>query len=342
MPANELAVLEQQFQPLAPHFAQVLGTRMAPERLIRTVLISCERTPKLLECTRESLVSAAMSAAVLGLEVDGVSGQAFLIPFKDTKLNRTRAQLVIGYKGYNTIAARDAHMTITGEAVHEGDEFDYEFGTRAFVRHKPSLEPKTARPVIAAWAKAEAFDRPPIQVVMSIFEIEAIRERAPGGKRSDSPWNDPLIGFPAMASKTPKRRLARSLPMGLFQLAARMEEAHEEQGKHAYIAADKTVMIEGTPASASPAAPEAQVLPKATPVAPAREQLTQVRSSMSFEDYSEFLDTLIADATSSDELGNAFDSHTATHGKFTNDEYDQLRERVMKRMDELDRARRAQ
>jgi RecT family len=38
-----------------------------------------------------------MSAACLGLEVDGVTGQAYLLPFKG------KAQLVIGYN----ISARD-------------------------------------------------------------------------------------------------------------------------------------------------------------------------------------------------------------------------------------------
>jgi phage RecT family recombinase len=71
-----------------------------------------------------------MSAACLGLEVDGVTGQAYLIPFKG------RAQLVVGYKGYNTLAARSG-ITITGAVVREGDEFDYQLGSAAFVRHKP-------------------------------------------------------------------------------------------------------------------------------------------------------------------------------------------------------------
>ena len=93
---GDLVVLENQLRPLMPHFAQVLGQTMPPERLVRTVVVSCERLPKLLECDRQSVFNAAMSAACLGLEVDGVTGQAFLIPFKG------RAQLVIGYKGFNT------------------------------------------------------------------------------------------------------------------------------------------------------------------------------------------------------------------------------------------------
>jgi recombination protein RecT len=234
---NELVALENQFAPLAPQFGEVLGTIMPPERLIRTVLVSVERNAKLLKCNRQSLVNAAMSAAVLGLEVDGVTGQAFLIPFGD------RAQLVIGYKGFNTLAAR-AGITITGEVVREGDLFEYDLG-EGYVSHKPSLAAIHGRRIIAAWAKASAKDRPPVVAVMGIAEIEAVKARSPGAKKSDSPWNDPAIGFPAMASKTVKRRLARSTPLSVFQIAAALDEAFEERGRAGYLTPDRNLHIEG-------------------------------------------------------------------------------------------------
>src|SRR3954469_9300893 len=161
--ANEIALFERQLAPLAPHFAEVLGKTMAPERLIRTIVVSVERLPKLLECDRQSLFNSAMSAAVLGLEVDGVTGQAYLIPFKG------RAQLVVGYKGYNTLAARSG-ITITGAVVREGDEFDYELGSGGFVRHKPALVGKDRR-TVAAWACATSHSRPPVHMVMGIDEL---------------------------------------------------------------------------------------------------------------------------------------------------------------------------
>jgi recombination protein RecT len=102
----------------------VLDKRVPVERLMQTIMISCERLPALLKCDRQSLFNSAMSAAVLGLEVDGVTGQAYLIPFAG------KAQLVIGYKGFNTLAARSG-ITITGAVVREGDEFDYELGSAA-------------------------------------------------------------------------------------------------------------------------------------------------------------------------------------------------------------------
>jgi len=226
--------LETQLRPLAPHFAQVLGRTMPVERLMRTVMISVERLPMLLTCDRQSIFNAAMSAACLGLEVDGVTGQAYLIPFKG------RAQLVIGYKGYTTLAARSG-ITITGNVVREGDEFDYQLGTAAFVRHKPK---GSKGRITHAWACAQSLDRPAVVEVLDIDELMAVKAKSPGAKRSDSPWNDPSIGFPAMCQKTAKRRLARSMPLNVMQQAARMDEAVDEQGASAWISPDKGVVID--------------------------------------------------------------------------------------------------
>ncbi len=235
MASREIALLETQLQPLSPHFAQVLPKHLPVERLIRTIVVSAERLPKLLECDRQSLFNAAMSAACLGLEVDGVTGQAYLIPFKG------RAQLVVGYKGYNTLAARSG-ITITGAVVREGDEFDYQLGTAAYVRHKPK---GSKGKITHAWACAQSMDRPAVVQVLDIDELMAVKGKSPGGARSDSPWNDPFIGFPAMCEKTAKRRLARSMPLNVMQQAARMDEAVDEQGASAWISPAKGVVIDG-------------------------------------------------------------------------------------------------
>jgi len=240
--SREIALLETQLQPLMPHFSQVLPKTLPVERLIRTIVISAQRLPKLLECDRQSLFNAAMSAACLGLEVDGVTGQAYLIPFKG------RAQLVVGYKGYNTLAARSG-ITITGAVVRQGDEFDYQLGTGAYVRHKPR---GSKGQITHAWACAQTMDRPAVVEVLDIDELNAVRAKSPGASRSDSPWNDPSVGFPAMCQKTAKRRLARSMPLNVMQHAARMDEAVDEQGQPAWISPDKGVVIDGEFSDAAP------------------------------------------------------------------------------------------
>lgn len=235
---NDLALLETEFRPLIPHLAQALAGRMPPERLVRTVLVSCERTPKLLHCTRQSIFNGAMTFAILALEVDGVTGQGYLLPFKGF------AQPVIGYRGYNTLGARGG-LTITGEVVREGDDFDYQLGTGAYVRHKPKLG--NAGRIIAAWAAAESRERPAVVSVLGLGDLEAVRARSPAGDRKESPWNDPLVGLPAMYSKTAKRRLSRSTPLAMmqpeFHLAAVMEEAFEERGRISYIDGNRDIKM---------------------------------------------------------------------------------------------------
>jgi len=242
MTSNALVAFEQQLKPLTQPLAEVLADRMPVERLTRTLIISCERNPKLLDCDRQSLINAAMSAAVLGLEVDGVTGQAHLIPFKG------RCQLVVGYKGYNTMGARSGY-TVTGACVREGDVFDYVLGSAPFLKHKPLAN--TGR-ITHAWAVASSRTLPPIISVLSIDEVMAIKAKSPGARMSDSPWNDAAIGFPAMAEKSAKRRLARSMPLNVYQYAARLEEAFEEQGRAGWIDPARGVQIEGELVDAVP------------------------------------------------------------------------------------------
>lgn len=239
--SNDLTVLETQLQPLVPRFAQALGRIMPVERLMRTVVVSAERTPALLECDRQSLFNAAMTFAVLGLEVDGVTGQGFLIPFNDRKGGRKVVQPVIGYLGYNTLAAR-AGMTVTGRVVREGDglEFDEATGVVHHFRKLGGEAGPDKRRITGAWARAAAKDRPPVLRVLSIDELLAVKAKSPRGQQP--PWSDEEIGFPAMCEKTAKRRLRRDMPLSVYQQAARMEEAHEEQGLHSWIHPDKGVM----------------------------------------------------------------------------------------------------
>jgi recombination protein RecT len=166
---NNLAVLENQLKPLAPRLEMVLDKRVPVQRLMQTIMISCERLPKLFECDRQSLFNAAMSAAVLGLEVDGVTGQAYLIPFKG------KAQLVVGYKGYNTLAARSG-ITITGEVVREGDDFDYDLG-EGWVKHKPALAARGASS--ARGQRPRRTGARPSSMVMSIDELMAVKRSRP-------------------------------------------------------------------------------------------------------------------------------------------------------------------
>jgi phage RecT family recombinase len=216
--STSLAVIDKELTARKTIFAELLPPSVTADKLMRTVMMSVERNPRLAECSVQSIVNAATTAAVLGLECDGVTGQGYVVPYGKV------ATFQIGYKGYNTMAAR-AGYTITGGVVREGDAFEYELGSTPYVRHRPQ-HARGAR-IISAWACATSNDRPPIIRVMSIEEIEDVKARSQGAKKTDSPWNDALVGYPAMCEKTVKRRLARDMPMSVMQAAAALDSAHD-------------------------------------------------------------------------------------------------------------------
>lgn len=264
---TSLAQVEDNLNGLVPQLTEAVAGMLPVPRLIRSLLISMERNDALLRCNLPSLLRTAMSAAVLGLEMDGVTGQAFPIPFGGV------AQLVIGYKGFNTIGARSG-LTISGDVVREGDsEWDFRKGSGGFVHHKPDLRDPFSRRIIAAYAVAEHKDRPAAVEVIGIDELLEIKARSPSVKaKRSSPYDDRKIGEPAMFAKSAKRRLSRILPMVAaqpqFHLAAALDEAVEERGKHAYLGPDGALTVEDDDVAPSLGHYEASPTPEAGELAP--------------------------------------------------------------------------
>lgn len=240
---TDIAVYEQQLTQLIPELQKAIPPallRTLPaERIVRTILVSLERTPRLLECNFQSIVNAAWSAACLGLEVDGMTGQGFLVPFAG------KAQLIIGYKGFNTMAARSGY-TINADCVREGDQFDFKLGTLGYVRHTWNMGDKRLnKQLVGAWAEASHLQRPSIIKVLERCDLDAVRAKSQGAKKRESPWNDPSVGFPAMCEKTVIRRTARSMPLNVMQLAAAFDVSTDLE-QHTYIdPASRNLIIDG-------------------------------------------------------------------------------------------------
>lgn len=242
MAGNQLQIIEQHVEDAMPTLANILAaTPGIPPRSFKAGLLSQmqnEKTrDKIMACTLPSLMNCASTFAGLGLMPDGVTGQAFILPFNDRKAGMTLAVPVVGYKGYNTLGDR-AGRTITGKCVYEGDPFDYDFGTGQ-VSHKIGAD-RTDR-ILFAWAKADATNRTPILEVLPITELVAVMEKSPGYKwAKDSPYHDLKVGRPAMFEKTAKRRLARGMPLlhgpaGGYVMADSMEQQFDLTERPHYI-----------------------------------------------------------------------------------------------------------
>ena len=180
--------------------ALAVPNSLSVDRLARVFVTELRKNPKLLACSKMSLMSAMMQTAQLGLEV-GVIGHAYLVPFK------TECQLIIGYRGLIAMALRSGKVkAINAQIVYEDDEFDFQLGTDSFLKHKPKFD-GSGKP-IAVYAVASLDDGSKTFDVMSMQEVDAIRGRS---KSSDSgPW---VTDFAEMAKKCVVRRFCKMLPI---------------------------------------------------------------------------------------------------------------------------------
>lgn len=84
---------------------------------VQNVLLAVAENPALQKCDPVSIIAAALRAATLRLSCDPLSGQAYLVPFKE------KATLVIGYKGLVHLALRTGkYRHINVGAIYEGEE----------------------------------------------------------------------------------------------------------------------------------------------------------------------------------------------------------------------------
>jgi len=111
---------------LGDSIAEILPRHVSPARIIKTALVASTREPKLLQCTKESMMLALMAAAELGLDVSGNLGTGWLVPFFNGKLKAFEAVFIPGWKGLVQIAYRSGKVgPIHAAAVYECDGFSY-------------------------------------------------------------------------------------------------------------------------------------------------------------------------------------------------------------------------
>jgi recombination protein RecT len=213
--------------------AMVVPRHVTPERLIKLALVAASRTPRLLECTPESIVQGVMSAAQLGLDVGGVLGSAYLVPYKNRNTSRYEAQFIPGYRGLIDLARRSGSIeSIEARVVKEKDIFEFEYGLFPKLRHVPTSAADTGATTYA-YAIAKLKDGGLQVEVMTRAQLDGIRGRSRA--KDDGPW---VTDTDEMCRKTVVRRLFKYLPVSV-ELATALEiEDRAEQGLPAAIDVD--------------------------------------------------------------------------------------------------------
>jgi len=206
--------------------AAALPRNITPERMTRVVLSTVQRVPKLLECEPKSFLSCVMACAALGLEPDGLLGQAYLVPFAG------KCTLIPGYQGLMKLARQSGEIaSIDAHPVRHGDVFEYRYGADPSIKHVPAERPYTVElvdgaseakwktgwapgPITHFYAVAKMKDGSVAFAVMPTWEVDQIRDGSQGYQyaiqnHKDSPW---ITDYDRMGCKTAIRRLCKYLP----------------------------------------------------------------------------------------------------------------------------------
>ena len=169
--------------------ARALPQHLTPNRMVSTFGIAVQKTPKLAQCSIPSLIGAFMSCSAMGLEPNTALQHAYLIPFEVRKnVNgkwqtvRTDVQLIVGYRGYLHLAYQNPDVqSIHCDVVWDGDEFSYEHGTNAHLRHVQGRDPsKRGEEPIFAYMHAKLKGGGEVFEVLTRADVHSSRARSQG------------------------------------------------------------------------------------------------------------------------------------------------------------------
>ncbi len=176
-----------------------------------TIVVNCiQQSPKLLECERNSVMGAVLACAELGLKPTKEQGEAYILPYFDSKTKTFQAQLQIGYQGFQTLMYRNGGIkSLWAEIVRKNDDFHIELGSEPKLVHRPSLEDR-GEPV-GAYAVA-VINGHRVFKYMSEADIMKIKDISQAGDKSFSPWNSKNDPEKWMWKKTCIKQLSKTLP----------------------------------------------------------------------------------------------------------------------------------
>lgn len=145
---RKVATVRQLFQQMKPQFEMALPRHVGVDRFMRMALTAVQKTPKLLDCTQESLLAALLESARLGLEPG--TKQAAIVPYSKT------ATFIAQWQGLVELMYRSGQVaSVTAEFIHEADEWDYKIGDGGTFWHRPDLLAADRGPIVLVYAFAE-------------------------------------------------------------------------------------------------------------------------------------------------------------------------------------------
>lgn len=153
-----------------------------------------------------SVFRAMLQCAQMGLYPDGISGDAYLVPFKN------QCVAIRGYRGlirqFSEHNPDSAPMPVVFDEIRQNDEWDYERGATPKLMHKPAKEQRGE--VTHYYAAVRFKDGSVWPKVMTVEDVEAFSKYS----KTDKFWNSPHENTRRwMRIKTVVRQLFKEVPI---------------------------------------------------------------------------------------------------------------------------------
>jgi phage RecT family recombinase len=210
-------------------FATLLADRLPVDLFLRTCISAWAHDGNLSRCTGKSILDSIGIAAGMGLLVNGLGGDGYLVggfQNKHEPEGHYEAKFLPGYQGLIRLCYLNPCLaTIKGDTVRQGDHFRWDCGTNGFVEHNWDLGGnREQQAIVGAWAAAEmkgATER--IIVVLDRQTIDTFRNTA-NDKKSLMWTSYRAAGY----RKAPLRQLCKLLPKSsLLATAMALEDRYE-------------------------------------------------------------------------------------------------------------------
>ncbi len=185
------------------------GDEKQAMKFLSSVMADVQKNPKLIECEGSTLINSYMTMAQLGLMPSGISGEAYVLPYK--KGPTLQAQFQLGYQGIITLFYRAGGTGIRAEVIRKNDKFEYVNGK---IKHSIDVlkSNEDRGEVVGAYAIANV-NGEEIAKAMNLKDIIAFGKNFSKSFSSEySPWNTKNDPEGWMYKKTVLKQLAKMLP----------------------------------------------------------------------------------------------------------------------------------
>lgn len=207
-----------------------------PAQFIQIVLQQVKYDSKMQEAIKtnfNSLLGSILFCAEIGLNPSKHVGEFYFIPY-DIKGVGMTVTPQIGYKGIVKICQRNVNLrSISAYTVHQGDEFEYEYGLEPKLVHKPLGEIRNYDTLKYVYSIARYNDGTTEFNVMTVPQVRAIQDMAKvKNELYFSKTKDPEMW---MAKKTTVKQLSKLLPKDYIASMALSVDDNVEGGAYVEI-----------------------------------------------------------------------------------------------------------